>query len=110
MKDGKVTTDASVTGGFAPEKYTLTFDGARIPSLNMATLAKFANGEEATTPFEKNLSLVYRYPWWKRPRLFRIKRYRFKTDVHRCTNDVNANEQRHLNQNGEGPVLANHLW
>ncbi|PYE48007.1 extracellular solute-binding protein [Paenibacillus barcinonensis] len=55
MKDGKPTTDASVTGGFAPEKYTLTFDGARIPSLSMTTLAKLANGEEATTPFEKKM-------------------------------------------------------
>lgn len=55
MKDGKPTTDASATGGYAPEKYTLTFDGARIPSLSMATLAKLASGEEATTPFEKKI-------------------------------------------------------
>ncbi|GIP16121.1 lipoprotein LipO [Paenibacillus montaniterrae] len=55
MVDGQPTTDAAHTGGFAPEKYTITFDGARIPSLNMSTLAKLASGEEATTPFEKKL-------------------------------------------------------
>lgn len=55
MVDGKPSTDASVTQGYAPEKYTLTFDGARIPSLSMTTLAKLASGEEATTPFEKKI-------------------------------------------------------
>jgi len=55
MVDGKPTTDASITGGFAPEKYTITFDGARIPSLNMTTLAKLAGGGEAVTPFEKKV-------------------------------------------------------
>ncbi|WP_183598638.1 extracellular solute-binding protein [Paenibacillus phyllosphaerae] len=57
MVDGKPTTDAAHTGGYAPEKYTITFDGARIPSLNMETLAKLAGGEEAKTPFEKKLKL-----------------------------------------------------
>ncbi|WP_226003225.1 extracellular solute-binding protein [Paenibacillus sp. BJ-4] len=52
MVDGKPTTDAGLTGGYAPEKYTLTFDGARIPSLSMATLA---SGKEPTTPFEKKM-------------------------------------------------------
>lgn len=55
MVDGKPSTDASLTGGYAPEKYTLTFDGARIPSLSMTTLAKLASGEEPTTPFEKKI-------------------------------------------------------
>lgn len=55
MVDGKPSTDASLTGGYAPEKYTLTFDGARIPNLSMTTLAKLASGEEATTPFEKKI-------------------------------------------------------
>ncbi|GMK45938.1 lipoprotein LipO [Paenibacillus glycanilyticus] len=55
--DGQVKTDAASTGGYAPEKYTLTFDGARIPSLNMQVLSKLANGEEATTPFEKKLKM-----------------------------------------------------
>lgn len=55
MVDGKPSTDASVTDGYAPEKYTLTFDGARIPNLSMTTLAKLASGEEATTPFEKKI-------------------------------------------------------
>lgn len=53
--DGVPTTDSALTGGYAPEKYTLTFDGARIPSLNMATLAKLASGEEPSTPFEKKI-------------------------------------------------------
>ncbi|WP_201007100.1 extracellular solute-binding protein [Paenibacillus glycanilyticus] len=57
MVDGQVKTDAASTGGYAPEKYTLTFDGARIPSLNMQVLSKLANGEEATTPFEKKLKM-----------------------------------------------------
>lgn len=55
MVDGKPTTDAALTGGYAPEKYTITFDGARIPNLNMATLAKLAGGEEPATPFEKKV-------------------------------------------------------
>ncbi|TCM95895.1 putative aldouronate transport system substrate-binding protein [Paenibacillus sp. BK033] len=55
--DGQVKTDAASTGGYAPEKYTITFDGARIPSLNMQVLSKLANGEEATTPFEKKLKM-----------------------------------------------------
>ncbi|WP_270169875.1 extracellular solute-binding protein [Paenibacillus sp. SYP-B4298] len=56
MVDGKPTTDAAHTGGFAPEKYTITFDGARIPSLNMTSLEKLARGEEPTTPFEIKLA------------------------------------------------------
>ncbi|WP_225228998.1 extracellular solute-binding protein [Paenibacillus gallinarum] len=55
MVDGKPSTDPSLTEGYAPEKYTLAFDGARIPSLSMNTLAKLANGEEPSTPFEKKL-------------------------------------------------------
>lgn len=55
MVDGKPSTDPSLTEGYAPEKYTLAFDGARIPSLSMNTLAKLANGETPSTPFEKKL-------------------------------------------------------
>ncbi|MFC7680395.1 extracellular solute-binding protein [Paenibacillus sp. GCM10028914] len=55
MVDGKPSTDAGLTDGHAPEKYTLTFDGARIPSLSMTTLAKLASGEAPTTPFEKKM-------------------------------------------------------
>ncbi|WP_440119556.1 extracellular solute-binding protein [Paenibacillus sp. QZ-Y1] len=55
MVDSNSSTDISLTGGYAPEKYTLTFDGARIPSLNMITLTKLANGESPTTPFEQKL-------------------------------------------------------
>ncbi|WP_425434580.1 extracellular solute-binding protein [Paenibacillus catalpae] len=62
MVDGQVKTDAASTGGYAPEKYTITFDGARIPSLNMQVLSKLANGEEATTPFEKKLKLSSTLP------------------------------------------------
>lgn len=52
MVDGKPTADAGLAGGYAPEKYTLTFDGARIPSLNMAALT---SRKEPTTPFEKKV-------------------------------------------------------
>nr|WP_284238531.1 extracellular solute-binding protein [Paenibacillus glycanilyticus] len=62
MADGQVKTDAASTGGYAPEKYTITFDGARIPSLNMQVLSKLASGEEATTPFEKKLKLSSSQP------------------------------------------------
>ena len=55
MVDGKPSTDPSLTEGYAPEKYTLAFDGARIPSLSMNTLAKLANGETPSTPFEIKL-------------------------------------------------------
>ncbi|MGC5772787.1 extracellular solute-binding protein [Paenibacillus pabuli] len=55
MVDGKPSTDASLTNGIAPEKYTLTFDGARIPSLSMTTLAKLASGEAPATPFERKI-------------------------------------------------------
>ncbi|ANE45719.1 sugar ABC transporter [Paenibacillus swuensis] len=52
--NGKVVVGGEVPGGAVPvNKYTLTFDGARIPSLSMKTLAKLANGEEAVTPYEK---------------------------------------------------------
>lgn len=56
MKDGIPSKD--VPGGHVqPEKYTLTFDGARIPSLNMETLYKFAMGGEPETPFERDTLL-----------------------------------------------------
>ncbi|WIV20407.1 extracellular solute-binding protein [Paenibacillus polygoni] len=55
LVDGKPSIDPSLTEGYAPEKYTLAFDGARIPSLSMNTLAKLANGETPSTPFEKKL-------------------------------------------------------
>jgi len=53
--DGQPTTDASkIPGGaVAVSKYTLTFDGARIPGLELETLAKLAAGSEPVTPFEK---------------------------------------------------------
>ncbi|TLS48538.1 extracellular solute-binding protein [Paenibacillus antri] len=51
--DGKPTVLTEGQGGFASNKYTLTFDGARIPSLSLTTLAKIARGEEAVTPYEK---------------------------------------------------------
>lgn len=55
--DGKWVDETKVPGGGAPAyKYTLTFDGARIPSLNMKTMSKLANGEPPTTPFEKILA------------------------------------------------------
>ncbi|MBQ4900260.1 extracellular solute-binding protein [Paenibacillus sp. Marseille-P2973] len=51
----QLTNDAVHTEGYDSEKYTVTFDGARIPSLNMATLLKLAYGGKAVTPFEKKV-------------------------------------------------------
>lgn len=47
--------DEEPAESYISEKYTITFDGARIPGLNMATLLKLARGEEAQTPFEKRV-------------------------------------------------------
>ncbi|WP_159886859.1 extracellular solute-binding protein [Paenibacillus puerhi] len=55
MVDGKPMNDTEHTGGYSPEKYTLTFDGARIPSQLMKALAKLSTGEVPSTPFEKKL-------------------------------------------------------
>jgi putative aldouronate transport system substrate-binding protein len=52
IKDGKPYVMQEGDGGFATNKYTLTFDGARIPSLSMNALSKIASGEEPSTPFE----------------------------------------------------------
>lgn len=53
MKDGKPSKE--VPDGAVPAgKYSLTFDVARIPSLQMETLYRLANGDEPKTPFEKN--------------------------------------------------------
>ncbi|MFD2611617.1 extracellular solute-binding protein [Paenibacillus gansuensis] len=53
--DGKPTTDTNKIPGGAVvvSKYTLTFDGARIPTLELETLAKLASGAQPVTPFEK---------------------------------------------------------
>ncbi|WP_274361653.1 extracellular solute-binding protein [Paenibacillus thermotolerans] len=51
--DGKPVTLPEGQGGIAVKKYTLTFDGARIPSLSMNILAKLARGEEPETPAER---------------------------------------------------------
>ncbi|MEH7180208.1 extracellular solute-binding protein [Neobacillus vireti] len=52
LKDGVPTKD--VPGGAHPVgKYSLTFDVARIPSIQMNTLYNLANGAEPKTPFEK---------------------------------------------------------
>ncbi|MDO7907904.1 extracellular solute-binding protein [Paenibacillus sp. JX-17] len=55
--DGKVLGEAEVKDGVAPVKYTLTYDGARIPDLLMETLSKLASGQEPKTPFEKNIKI-----------------------------------------------------
>ncbi|MGG4142340.1 extracellular solute-binding protein [Paenibacillus algorifonticola] len=59
--NGKVypaTETDKIPGGWVdPIRYTLTFDGAIIPSLRLNTLAKLAGGAEPTTLFEKDLSL-----------------------------------------------------
>jgi len=62
LPDGTVTTDAAahpelfpgLKGQIAPALYyTLTYEGARIPSLYGETHLKLANGEEPVTPYEK---------------------------------------------------------
>ncbi|GAA0306500.1 putative aldouronate transport system substrate-binding protein [Gracilibacillus halotolerans] len=56
LQDGEASRD--VPGGtIAAEKYSLTFDVARIPSLQLETLNKLANGGEAETPFERKVKL-----------------------------------------------------
>jgi len=52
MKDGKGIPNEE-DDRIDPVKYTLTFDGARIPSLTMTTLAKLGRGEEPSTPYER---------------------------------------------------------
>ncbi len=45
-----------IPGGWVDAiRYTLTFDGAIIPSLRINGLAKLARGEEAETPYEESL-------------------------------------------------------
>jgi putative aldouronate transport system substrate-binding protein len=56
LKDGVATSDVP-GGSVSPVKYTLTFDGARIPSLSLETLNKLADGATAETPFEKSQEL-----------------------------------------------------
>lgn len=55
MKEGAEEPEDEVPGGaIAVNKYTLTFDGARIPSLSLKTLAKFVDPNvEPETPYEK---------------------------------------------------------
>ncbi|KRG12305.1 sugar ABC transporter [Virgibacillus soli] len=54
LEDGKPSRD--VPGGtIAAEKYSLTFDVARIPSLQLETLNKLADGSEPETPFERKV-------------------------------------------------------
>jgi putative aldouronate transport system substrate-binding protein len=46
-----------IPGGWVDAiRYTLTFDGAIIPSLRINGLAKLANGEEPSTPYEHTLT------------------------------------------------------
>lgn len=56
LKDGKASSDVP-GGAINPVKYTLTFDGARIPSLSLNTLYELANGATAETPFQKSQEL-----------------------------------------------------
>ncbi|MGN7310951.1 sugar ABC transporter [Alkalicoccobacillus gibsonii] len=52
-----------------PDKYTITFDGARIPSLYINTLADFSRGKEPETPYEKKLNLVFPEGAWDAARI-----------------------------------------
>ncbi len=66
LVDGEpVFTSDDIPGGFVnPVKYTLTYDGARIPSIYIRTLASFADGTEPETPFEKKNHLEYPEQAW----------------------------------------------
>ncbi|MHA6483418.1 extracellular solute-binding protein [Paenibacillus sp. strain BS8-2] len=54
MKEGATEAEKEVPGGaISANKYTLTFDGARIPSLSLKTMAKFVDPNVLPqTPFE----------------------------------------------------------
>ncbi|MFN7252279.1 MAG: extracellular solute-binding protein [Anaerobacillus sp.] len=54
LVDGRPTTvPEKIPGGWANvTKYTLMFDGARIPDIYMSSLAKFHKGKKPETPFE----------------------------------------------------------
>lgn len=65
----KYSEDDIPGGRVDPVKYTLTFDGARIPSLYINTLADFARGIEPETPFEKKMYLQYPEEAWEGARI-----------------------------------------
>lgn len=58
MKDGKPTNaDTDFPEGTIPVfKYTITYDGARIPSLLMDTFVKLNSGQSPSTPYEESMS------------------------------------------------------
>ncbi|ASA20027.1 extracellular solute-binding protein [Paenibacillus donghaensis] len=55
-KYGEQESDKIEGGWVDAIRYTLTFDGAIIPSLRINGLAKLANGEAPSTPFEETLT------------------------------------------------------
>ncbi|WP_168120029.1 extracellular solute-binding protein [Paenibacillus sp. HB172176] len=65
MVDGTPTSARDkVPGGWVPaDKYTLTFEGARIPSLQSQTYLKLASGKAPETPFEKKISESVAKSW-----------------------------------------------
>lgn len=67
--DVKYGEDDIPGGRIDPVKYTLTFDGARIPSLYINALADFARGEEPQTPFERKVYLQYPEQAWEGARI-----------------------------------------
>lgn len=71
IEDGEVKySDDDIPGGrIDPVKYTLTFDGARMPSLYIKTLADFARGQEPETPFQKKMYLQYPELAWEGARI-----------------------------------------
>ena len=68
-EDVKYKDDEIPGGRIDPVKYTITFDGARIPSLYINTLAEFARGQEPETPFEKKVYLQYPEAAWEGARI-----------------------------------------
>jgi putative aldouronate transport system substrate-binding protein len=58
MVDGQPTMDRTkVKDWLNPDKYTLTYEGARIPSLQYKTLEKLASGQAPSTPAEQKFAL-----------------------------------------------------
>ncbi len=57
-EDGNPTTENIPDGRVTPQKYTLTFEGARVPSSLMEAYGHLATGAEPANPFELRSSLI----------------------------------------------------
>lgn len=57
-EEGNPTTQDIPEGRVTPQKYTLTFEGARIPSSLMEAYGNLSTGAEPANPFELRSSLI----------------------------------------------------